>query len=189
MDPKLPKNLYPISLLSITGKLFEQVALQIFQRHTAERGLLNASQFGSCASQHNTLMQEPMNWKGSARQPPWSNQGIWMDGSRSGKSRSTAARDVSVPAKNRTEYKSRELRLRLCTRSQGARGNIMTNLSVKSQKGILIHILTLILQSVFYLSISSTDKRKQQCTKLSNKAHNAQGPAAQLVYCNFLLPT
>jgi hypothetical protein len=32
--------------LSPTGKLFEKVFLKIVQRHTEERGLLNASQFG-----------------------------------------------------------------------------------------------------------------------------------------------
>jgi hypothetical protein len=47
-DPKFPQNLRPISLLSTTGKLFERVILKIVQRHIEEKGLINASQFGSC---------------------------------------------------------------------------------------------------------------------------------------------
>jgi hypothetical protein len=42
--PKPGKD--PIRLMSITGKLFEKVILNIVQKHIEERGLLNASQFG-----------------------------------------------------------------------------------------------------------------------------------------------
>jgi hypothetical protein len=45
-DPTFPQNLRPISLLSMTGKLFEKVVLKIFQRHIERKNLLNASQFG-----------------------------------------------------------------------------------------------------------------------------------------------
>jgi hypothetical protein len=41
-DPKLYQNLCPISLLSMTGKLFEKVILKIFQRHD-ETNLPNAN--------------------------------------------------------------------------------------------------------------------------------------------------
>jgi hypothetical protein len=44
-DPKFPKNLRPISLLSTTGKLFEKVILTIVERHIENRKLLNANQF------------------------------------------------------------------------------------------------------------------------------------------------
>jgi hypothetical protein len=54
-DPKFPKNVHPISLLSTTGKLFEKVILKIVQRHIEERGLLNSSQFGFCAHHSMTL--------------------------------------------------------------------------------------------------------------------------------------
>jgi hypothetical protein len=54
-DPKFPLNLRPISLLSITGKLFEKNFLQLLQIHIDERGLLNASQFGFRARQSTTL--------------------------------------------------------------------------------------------------------------------------------------
>jgi hypothetical protein len=47
-DPEFPQNLPLISLLSTTGKLFENVILKIVQRHIEERGLLHASQFGFC---------------------------------------------------------------------------------------------------------------------------------------------
>jgi hypothetical protein len=43
-DPKFPQNLYPISLLSSMGKVFEKVILEIAKRHIEERNLLNASQ-------------------------------------------------------------------------------------------------------------------------------------------------
>jgi hypothetical protein len=55
-DPKFPQNLRQISLLSKIGKLFENVILKIVQRHTAEGGLLNASQFGFRA-RHSTTFQ------------------------------------------------------------------------------------------------------------------------------------
>jgi hypothetical protein len=55
-DSKFPQNLSHISLLSKTGKLFEKVILKIFQRHTEERGLLNASEFGFRA-RHSTTLQ------------------------------------------------------------------------------------------------------------------------------------
>jgi hypothetical protein len=44
-NPKFPKNLCLISLLSTTGNLFKKAILKIVQRHIHERGLLNASQF------------------------------------------------------------------------------------------------------------------------------------------------
>jgi hypothetical protein len=55
-DPKFPQNLRPISLLSTTGKLFEKVILKIVQKHTEERCLLNAGQFGFRA-RHSTTLQ------------------------------------------------------------------------------------------------------------------------------------
>jgi hypothetical protein len=55
-DPKFLQNLRPIILLSITGKLFEKVILNIFQKGIEERGLLNASQFGFRAH-HSTTLQ------------------------------------------------------------------------------------------------------------------------------------
>jgi hypothetical protein len=42
-DRNAPQNLLPISLLSTTGKLFEEVILRIIQRHFEERGMLNAN--------------------------------------------------------------------------------------------------------------------------------------------------
>jgi hypothetical protein len=54
-DPKFPKNLRSISLLSTTGKLFEKLILKMAQKHTEKRGLLNASQFGFCAYHSMTL--------------------------------------------------------------------------------------------------------------------------------------
>jgi hypothetical protein len=55
-DPKFPQNLRPISLLLSTGKLFEKVILQIFQKHIREKHLLNASQFGF-RERHSTTLQ------------------------------------------------------------------------------------------------------------------------------------
>jgi hypothetical protein len=55
-DQQLSQNLRPISLLSTTGKIFEEVSLKIVQRHIQEGGLLNASQFGFRA-RHNTTLQ------------------------------------------------------------------------------------------------------------------------------------
>jgi hypothetical protein len=55
-DPKFTQNLRPISLLSTTGKLFEKDILKIFQRHTEEKDLLNASQF-SFRARHSTTLQ------------------------------------------------------------------------------------------------------------------------------------
>jgi hypothetical protein len=43
--------------LSTTGKLFKKVILKIVQRHIEERGLLNANQFGFCASHNMTLQR------------------------------------------------------------------------------------------------------------------------------------
>jgi hypothetical protein len=54
-DPKFLQNLRPICLLSTTGKLFEKV-LEMVQKHTEERGMLNASQFGFRAC-HSTTLQ------------------------------------------------------------------------------------------------------------------------------------
>jgi hypothetical protein len=54
-DPKLPKNLRPISILPLTGKLFEKVILQTVQKHIRESHLLNASQFGFRAGHSSTL--------------------------------------------------------------------------------------------------------------------------------------
>jgi hypothetical protein len=44
--PKFPLILRPISLLSMTRKLFEKVILKIVQRYIQEIVLFNASQFG-----------------------------------------------------------------------------------------------------------------------------------------------
>jgi hypothetical protein len=55
-DPNFPQNLRPISLLPTTGKLFEKVILQFFQKHVEEKGLLNASQFVFRA-RHSTTLQ------------------------------------------------------------------------------------------------------------------------------------
>jgi hypothetical protein len=55
-DPKFLHNLRPISLLYTIAKLFEKVIQKIVQRHTEERGLLNASQFGFRA-RHSTTLQ------------------------------------------------------------------------------------------------------------------------------------
>jgi hypothetical protein len=55
-DRKFPQNLHPFSLLSIRGRLFKKIILKTVQRHTEERGLLNASLFGFCAC-HDTTLQ------------------------------------------------------------------------------------------------------------------------------------
>jgi hypothetical protein len=54
--PKISSKFSPISLLSTTGKLLEKVILNIVQRYTEERNLLNASQFGFRA-RHSTTLQ------------------------------------------------------------------------------------------------------------------------------------
>jgi hypothetical protein len=54
-DPKFPQNLRPISLLFSTGKIFENVILEIVKRHIGEKNLLNASQFGLRARHSATL--------------------------------------------------------------------------------------------------------------------------------------
>jgi hypothetical protein len=41
-DPKFPQNICPISLLSTTSTRFEKVILNLVQRHTENRKLLNA---------------------------------------------------------------------------------------------------------------------------------------------------
>jgi hypothetical protein len=53
--PKFLQILYPISLLPLTGKVFEKVTLEIVQRHVGGRNLLNASQFGFHARHSPTL--------------------------------------------------------------------------------------------------------------------------------------
>jgi hypothetical protein len=53
--PKFLQNLRPISLLPTTGKLFEKVILKFVQKHTVEKGLHNASQFGFRARHSRTL--------------------------------------------------------------------------------------------------------------------------------------
>jgi hypothetical protein len=58
-DPKFPQNMRPISLLSTTSKLLEKVILKIVQRHTEERGVLNAGHFGFRA-RHSTTLQSIM---------------------------------------------------------------------------------------------------------------------------------
>jgi hypothetical protein len=55
-DQKFPQNLRPISFLSSTGKLFEQVIKKIVKRHLDTNNLLNASQFGFRA-RHSTTLQ------------------------------------------------------------------------------------------------------------------------------------
>jgi hypothetical protein len=54
-EPKFPQNLRPISLLSMTGKLFEKVIVKALQKHIDERGMLNESQFGFRARHSTTL--------------------------------------------------------------------------------------------------------------------------------------
>jgi hypothetical protein len=53
--PKFLHNLRSISLLSTTTKLLQKVMLKTVQRHTDERYLLNASQFGFLALRNTTL--------------------------------------------------------------------------------------------------------------------------------------
>jgi hypothetical protein len=55
-DPKFLQNLRPISFLPTTGKLFEKVILLFLKKHIAEKGLLNACQFGFHA-RHSTTLQ------------------------------------------------------------------------------------------------------------------------------------
>jgi hypothetical protein len=55
-NPKFPKKLRPINLLSTTGKLFEKLIPKIIHRHIEEKNLLNASQFGFRA-RHSTTLQ------------------------------------------------------------------------------------------------------------------------------------
>jgi hypothetical protein len=55
-DPNFPQNRRPISLLSTTSELFEKVILKLVQSRSKERGLLNASRFGSHA-RHSTTLQ------------------------------------------------------------------------------------------------------------------------------------
>jgi hypothetical protein len=57
-DLEFPQNVHPSRLLFTARKLFEKVILKIFQRHSEERGLLNASQFGFCV--HNNMALQRM---------------------------------------------------------------------------------------------------------------------------------
>jgi hypothetical protein len=54
-DPKFPQNLRRISLLSKTGKVFENAILEIVQKHIGHRNLLNTCQFGFHARHSMTL--------------------------------------------------------------------------------------------------------------------------------------
>jgi hypothetical protein len=54
--PKIPQNLRPSSLLPSTGKVFEKIVLQIFQKHIGEMNLLNESQF-CFRARHSTTLQ------------------------------------------------------------------------------------------------------------------------------------
>jgi hypothetical protein len=54
--PKNSLKFCPGSLLSTTGKLFENLILRTIQTYTEERNLLNASQFGFRAH-HSTTLQ------------------------------------------------------------------------------------------------------------------------------------
>jgi hypothetical protein len=53
--PFKDQNLRPVSLLSTAGKLSEKSILRTIQKHTEERNLLNASQFGFRADYSITL--------------------------------------------------------------------------------------------------------------------------------------
>jgi hypothetical protein len=55
-DPKFSQNLCPISLLSITGKLFEKTILRTIQKHFETRKLPNTCHFGFRAG-HSTTLQ------------------------------------------------------------------------------------------------------------------------------------
>jgi hypothetical protein len=48
-------NLPLISLLSTTGKLFQKLILRTIEKHTEERNLLNAREFGFRTDQSKTL--------------------------------------------------------------------------------------------------------------------------------------
>jgi hypothetical protein len=55
-NPTKTQNLCPITLFSITGKLFEKLISRIIKEHVEERNLLNASQFGFRVD-HSTTLQ------------------------------------------------------------------------------------------------------------------------------------
>jgi hypothetical protein len=55
-DANISRIFTSISLMSITGKLFEKLILKTIHRHIAERNLLNATQFGFRA-RHSTTRQ------------------------------------------------------------------------------------------------------------------------------------
>jgi hypothetical protein len=55
-NPKSAQNSRPNSLLSKIGKLFEEVILKTVQKHTGERGLLNARQ-SSFRARHSMTLQ------------------------------------------------------------------------------------------------------------------------------------
>jgi hypothetical protein len=54
-DPKFPENLGPIGPLPTTANLSQNQLLRRLQKHTDQRNLLNASQFGFRAYHRNTL--------------------------------------------------------------------------------------------------------------------------------------
>jgi hypothetical protein len=54
-DLKFPQNLRPLSLVSTTGKLFENAIQKFVQRHFDEKALLNATQFSFRARNSTTL--------------------------------------------------------------------------------------------------------------------------------------
>jgi hypothetical protein len=55
-DPKFPQNLWLISLLSTTSKLFKKVILKTVQKHVEKNNSLKACQFGFHAC-HSTMFQ------------------------------------------------------------------------------------------------------------------------------------
>jgi hypothetical protein len=56
-DPKFPQYLRPISLLSTTGKLFEEVILKVVQRHIENGEVAKCeSVWLPCTSQHDSSM-------------------------------------------------------------------------------------------------------------------------------------